>query len=440
MKVTKHRQRILDVLKEWFHSHEDGPTLEELCLLLEMQTKQKATVQRWLQTLRGIDVEWEDHSARSLRLLRPEPQEPSVQISETETLRYLATGVVDWEKRPVEERSQVPEALRIGLSRMYLTTMLQGEKTVEQSDHLCNFFQWAEQPIFSWTASQTIQHLSPEVSLIEDGMASDFARFWQVEGIDVVRQVQESFLKDLKEHCETHQLEDAYRAYRNLVITKPAMRFVDYRLQLDRPEFRPLREFLRQHQSYIDLDKFAEEEAYHFCPRCKYVQRRRADGSHHCRNPFCESLCAKMALKSLPTVSKEEASQWQVVTPGIHTYGTLPGIWELNLTVQLSELGIRVTLWPHVDEYDLLVEFSRKVRWAIDVKDWTYLDEERLKRVQYRLETTQTFIVFPDEREDYLRIRVRREQLEPMLGGVRLKLFSEIIADAKAILEQKKHA
>ncbi len=225
MKVTKHRQRILDVLQEWFRTHEEGPTLEELCLLLEMQTKQKATVQRWLQTLRGIDVDWEDHSARSLRLLRPEPQKPSVQISAVETLRHLATGVVGWEELPVEERSQVPEALRIGLSRMYLASMLQGEKPLEQFDHLRSFFQWAEQPICSWAASQDIPYLSPEVTLVEDGVASDFARSWQVAGSDVLKQVQESFLKDLKEYCETHQLEDAYRAYRSLVITQPALRF-----------------------------------------------------------------------------------------------------------------------------------------------------------------------------------------------------------------------
>jgi hypothetical protein len=440
MKVTKHRQRILDVLQEWFRSHEDGPTLEELCRLLEMQTKQKATVQRWLQTLRGIDVEWEDHSARSLHLLRPEPQKPSVQISAAETLRYLATGVVQWEELPVEERSQVPEPLRIGLSRMYLTSMLQGEEPLEQSDHLCNFFRWAERPICSWPASQDIRYLSPEVTLVEDGIASDFARSWQVTGSDVVNQVQESFLKDLKEYCETHQLEDAYRAYRYLVITQPALRFVDYRQHLDKPELRPLREFLRQHQPYIDLDKFAEEDIYHFCSRCKYVERRRADRSHHCRNHFCETLSAKTKSGKVTTISKEEASQWIVVTPGIYTYGTLPGIWEVDLAAKLSELGIRVTLWPHIDQYDLLVELTRKVRWAIDVKDWTYLDEERLKRVQYRTETTETFIVFPDEREDYLRIRVRREQLEPELKGVRLRLFSEVIADANAILEQKKNA
>ena len=64
---------------------------------------------------------------------------------------------------------------------------------------------------------------------------------------------------------------------------------------------------------------------------------------------------------------------------------------------------------------------------------------ERLKQVQYRTDATETFVVFPDEREESLRIQVVREQLEPELGGVRLKLFSEIIAEAQAFLE-KSHA
>ncbi len=94
MRITKHRQKILDALREWFRIHKEGPTLEEVCQELGMQPRQKATVQRWLQTIRGIDVEWEDHAPRSLHLLNPEPEKPYEQISVTDTLRYLATGIV----------------------------------------------------------------------------------------------------------------------------------------------------------------------------------------------------------------------------------------------------------------------------------------------------------------------------------------------------------
>lgn len=114
-------------------------------------------------------------------------------------------------------------------------------------------------------------------------------------------------------------------------------------------------------------------------------------------------------------------------------------MWEIQLKEKLTKLGVRVTLWPFVDEFDLLVELPRKVRWAIDVKDWSSLNKERLLNVQYRLDATETFVVFPDEREDLLRIEVVREQLEPELNGVRLRLFSEIIAKAKAVLK-KNHA
>ncbi|WP_228058109.1 hypothetical protein [Nostoc sp. LEGE 12447] len=184
MKITKHRQKILDTLQQWFSIHKQGPTLEELCQELGMQPRQKATVQKWLQTMRGIDVEWDDHSARSLRLLvTSEPEKASLQLSVTDTLRYLATGVVQWEKLELEKRSQVPEALRIGMSRMYLTSLLRGEQAPE---NLPQFFDWAETSIASWKPAQEIKYLSPDVSVIEDGVVSDFATEWQVSGNDVV--------------------------------------------------------------------------------------------------------------------------------------------------------------------------------------------------------------------------------------------------------------
>lgn len=120
VKVTRHREKILSALREWFRVHKQSPTLEELCIELEMQPRQRATLQRWLQTMRGMDVEWEDNVSRSLCLLKTEPEvEPGLQIPVTETLRYLATGLADWEKREPEERSNIPKALRLGMSRMY---------------------------------------------------------------------------------------------------------------------------------------------------------------------------------------------------------------------------------------------------------------------------------------------------------------------------------
>ncbi|MBD1936318.1 Fis family transcriptional regulator [Microcoleus sp. FACHB-68] len=439
MKVTRHRDKIIEGLREWFRVHKEGPTLEELCVELGMQTRQKATLQRWLQTMRGIDVEWEDNAARSLRLLASDPTvEPELQISVPETLRYLATGLAQWESQErIKQRSDIiPQALRIGMSRMYLTSLLQGDETAPSN--LPEFFDWAKNPIVEWKPAAEIKHLSPDVTLIEDELLSDFAQQWQVTGGDVELQVQEKILQDVVEHCRVHQLEEAYRAYRKLIIERPVLSYSQYRRLLSSTQLRPLREFLLK--TYINLVDLAEENSYHLCSRCKYVMRRHQYKTYSCRNITCEKLSAQLHLPPLPPIPKDDAENWKVLTPGVHRYGTIPGIWEIQLAETLTKLGIRVTLWPEIDEFDLLVEFSKKIRWAIDVKDWSYLDEERLEKVQYRTDMTETFVVFPSEREEVLRIKVERRQIEPELGGVRLMLMSEIISQAKQILEKKNNA
>ncbi len=134
MPVTRHHQRILEVLRDWFKSHDYSPTLEELCVELGRPPERRATVQKWLQTMRGVDVDWEDNMARSIRLLQPNPtvqSEPNLSV--VETLRYLATGLAEWEGLPDESLHQVPEALRLGLSRVYLTSLLKGDERAPQS-------------------------------------------------------------------------------------------------------------------------------------------------------------------------------------------------------------------------------------------------------------------------------------------------------------------
>ncbi|MBD1877847.1 Fis family transcriptional regulator [Coleofasciculus sp. FACHB-T130] len=437
MPVTGHRQRILEVLQDWFRSHDYSPTLEELCVELGMSPERRATVQKWLQTMRGVDVDWEDNMARSIRLLQPDPtvqSEPNLSVAET--LRYLATGLVEWEGLS-DEINQVPEAFRLGLSRAYLTSLLQRDEEAPQN--LSEFFDWANRPLAEWKpAKKELKYLADDVSLIEDGLLSEFTLQWHVEGSDTERQVQEKLLHDVLLYCRQFQKEEAYREFRKLIITQPVLRYREYRQVMTSSALRPIRDFVSS--AYIDLPQLQSEDVYRFCPRCQYPQRRKSDNSYGCRSPECDRLRIEKNLNRVLIISAEEAEEYKVVTPGIHRYGTIPGIWEVELYNQLTQLGISVTLWPEIDEYDLLVDFGRRQRWAIDLKDWAYLDLERLKSVRYRSDTKATFAVFPDENNRHLRIKVVRDRLEPQLGGVRLRLISEIIDKAKAIVEGKNHA
>ena len=59
-----------------------------------------------------------------------------------------------------------------------------------------------------------------------------------------------------------------------------------------------------------------------------------------------------------------------------------------------------------------------------------------IQDVNYRFDATETFVVFPDEREKTLRLKVVREEQEKELKGVKLRLISEVLAEAKDILNK----
>ena len=60
--------------------------------------------------------------------------------------------------------------------------------------------------------------------------------------------------------------------------------------------------------------------------------------------------------------------------------------------------------------------------------------------MQYRLDVDETFVVFPKERERWLRLKVVRDEYEAELGGVRLRLIDELIEMVKEITGSKDHA
>ncbi|WP_107668816.1 Fis family transcriptional regulator, partial [Cyanothece sp. BG0011] len=427
---TRHRDRILEALREWFRTHEEGPTLEELCVELRMQPKQKATLQRWLQTMRKIDIDWDDNVARSIRFLREETPEPEVNISVTDTLQYLASGLKQWETKNLDQKVPIPDGLRIGMSQMYLQSLLNGDETAPKN--LPEFFEFSQEPFINWETAKKLKHLSPDVSLVEAGNLSNFAEQWVIEGGNITLEVQEKKLEEVLSFCRQTQLDETYREFRELIITQPVLSHTDYHRLIRNEKLRPLKDYFND--IYIDLNQLKADDEYHFCPRCGYVQNRRSDGTYHCRYQDCQRLVTQLKLPSKPTISREKVGRYKIVTPGIYRYGTIPGLWEIELKDELSKLGLNVTLWPEIDEFDLLVEFPEKIKWAIDVKDWSILNEERLKKVDYQRKCQKTLIVFPDIREEVLKIKNCRAEIEPKLDRVKLKLMREVIKEAKQIL------
>lgn len=353
----------------------------------------------------------------------------------TTTLRYLATGLVEWEKIEPDKRFQIPQSLRLGMSRMYAASALT-RKPVPTT--LPELFEWAARSIKSWEPAQTLSIIPDNATFIEDGLVSDFAREWALSGSDSIHQIQEALLAELKNFCERYQLEDSYRKARELIVTHPVLTVAQLRKKLDTKELAKVRDFFKLDEGfYRPVADLFEGIEYHLCPRCGYVQRL-WEGEYVCRKQSCHKIVRQGRLKPIKGIPAEKINEWVAVTPGVHRYGTIPGIWELYLRDELVDLGVgvKVTLYPQIDRYDLLVELPNSQKWAIDVKDWSYVNKERLLKVKCQPDVDATFVVFPDANDLNLpAIRQRKEFKPQALKGLQLRLISEIIRQAKEIAE-----
>lgn len=424
---TPHRNRILQALKDWFAKNEESPTLAELCVLLGMDPKtRRATVQRWLQTMTE-DIEYEPRQRRSIRLKPGVMVVPTFEVDLHAGLRYMATGLVRHAAVPVEDRAIPNDALRIGMAYVWVASAME---VVARPQGLPDILNWTETPLGEWAPARKLPWLSDQAQLIEDGVPSDFARYLAVDGEDLVGQVDESVFHELLVFCRTRGLEEAYRTLRSMVISQPVISYREYRQVLESKALAPVRAFVSR--IYRDLEELGVQAEYPICPRCHYPSRVRPDGTHACRNGFCDRLSRRTQLPTVPPIPVKAAPEWKVVAPGIHRWVTLPGLWELRLAQELTALGLTVVLYPHVDLYDLLVTFPSGPQWAIDVKDWPDVSPQRIESVSRQFNCDKTFLVLPDEREhrmDALRASYRQE-----LNGVDLRTIGELLAEAVRLL------
>ena len=166
----------------------------------------------------------------------------SASTKDDTTLHYLATGLVEWEDTPPEKRIQIPQSLRIGMSRMYAAAAL-SQKPVPTT--LPELFEFAAKPIKSWWEPAKVSTIPDNATLLEYGLVSDFARDWALSGKDSIHQVQEQTLPRLKEYCERNQLDESYTKARELIGTHAVLTLTQLRKNLDTKELAKVRDFFK---------------------------------------------------------------------------------------------------------------------------------------------------------------------------------------------------
>ena len=156
------------------------------------------------------------------------------------------------------------------------------------------------------------------------------------------------------------------------------------------------------------------EQQFYPCPRCRWPMRVAGAQVSCASSTTCLGAGARFTLREgalvalgpLESPSPVRCAGAAAVRVGLWRYTVLPGLEELDLGARLEGLpGVEVTLWPHLDQYDLDVR-AGKERWRVDLKD--YASAMGLARqLQARPVHEVTWVVVPDAKRGQIPVLQR---------------------------------
>lgn len=294
-------------------------------------------------------------------------------------IRLLASGLVDLSDlllsgAPI--RLPYPVSLQRALDRLSVMCLVRGKQPPRS---VADLLRWSEMPLGQWELKLAADGADDSVRLIVGGQPSRECQEWVVAGADVEGEFREQqIIFEVLDLCRAHDRPDVYAAFRELLITRPAMSELELATELARPD--------------ISLVASQLQRAYGTAPPDAVIGGL-ARVCAHCGNlllpgprdvPQCaESDCTKATLVSLK-LPAEDGVRW--VGREIRTWVCAPGRAELRIRDRLAGSGMMVGLWPDFDSADLKVSFPGGAFWFADVKTWSNPVQLalRLKRRPFR--------------------------------------------------------
>lgn len=256
-------------------------------------------------------------------------------------------------------------------------------------------------PLEDWLpASVRLDYTGP---LLSAGLATQICSEMLLE-LDV-QQLQEAIQSNVKEvlHlCRVIANGDAlYRRFRRFLIQNPIIETVQAAAVFV-PLGRKLEDFYEPIPEHFTIDG-----RLYRCPECRWPmnpQRHEVQcDSAWCREKNSLYRWDKSKLVNLIThqsLDSEAAGKRYRLKSALWKYTLLPGLLELQLAEQLSELGLDVTLWPDVDRSDLRLVQGALVT-DLDAKVWA--SPIALGRYLENLEfSSSRWIVIPDYQKSHI--------------------------------------
>ncbi|MFE3591524.1 hypothetical protein ACFXOY_28920 [Streptomyces niveus] len=262
-----------------------------------------------------------------------------------------------------------PPEVQRALDRTVLACL---ERGAEPPLSLPDLLSWCrERPVADWPVDLPADVLGPEDLLLdpESSRPTELCHEWAELSTDSAgRQRDREIVFAALRLCREHGEEDAYTAFRRLLVERPVLTSAEAFLVSVDHVLDPVKELLRRIYRPVP-DSYLRKGEYAVCGRCRTLLAPVGDGSWWCERDRCRRRGEAPIERRIP---RDESGELLQLERPLRQFVTGPGQAEAELETALTGLGLRVRMWPGYDAYDLHVTFPDGWMWAVDVKDWAH--------------------------------------------------------------------
>jgi pPIWI_RE three-gene island domain Y/REase associating with pPIWI_RE len=278
-------------------------------------------------------------------------------------LRLLASGVVDFADhmasgQPV--RLPYPVSLQRALDRLSVMCIASGKRPPRS---VADLLRWCQLPLGKWEMPLAGDEADDATCLIIGGQPSRECLEWAIASGDVEGEFREQrVVYEALDVCRANDRPDVYVAFRELLISKPAMSELDLATELSRADLSLVASQIQQAYEPAPPEALVGGQAV-ACRRCGNLLVPGFTGELQCAEPDCTK--ATLPGRTFPAT---EGVRW--AGREIRTWICAPGRAELRIRDRLGARGVKADLWPDFDSADLEITFPDEKRWWADVKTW----------------------------------------------------------------------
>ena len=382
-------------------------------------------------------------------------QPESQKIQAKKILTRIAVGLVEQQEQ-ITKRSAPPvtspnEHIKSGLEQ--LSVLCISYKTMPPLHHK-EVVNWLHQPVEEWPGvGKLMEAANLSGSLLFLGQPTDLAYELSERmrsGGNPEVEIQDIPFKDILEYCSENKLDEQYVKARLFLVQNSHLEWGTKIINSDLDWDPEIRSLLCATYERIPLAcRVKRNGVYHLalCPRCGWPLEWQGSSRRHavCYSDLCSRLVNNMSTPEKWVPYRPESMR---TIRGIQASVVAPERSLIQLRDTLVKLGLDCSLWPSVDNYDLMIKFPTGEVWAVDMKDQANARELAwsLKPFKQFPAWNKAFYIFPDYRykgkykkvfQAVWDVRCQENSALRDLGVLSLKQFVSQVNNFKSFCEQK---